>query len=135
MEIKQVIVVRTDLKMTKGKLAAQVAHAPLKLIIEQMSKIPLFDRYDSIIYNLITPSSGDIHQWLSSIYKKVVLRCDSEEELLRLLHQAQNENILCTLVTDIGLTQFNNIPTNTCIAIGPAKEDKIDSMTKHLKLL
>jgi PTH2 family peptidyl-tRNA hydrolase len=60
---------------------------------------------------------------------------NSEEELLALYAKAMEAGIITSLITDAGLTEFNGVPTNTCIAVGPDFEDKIDSITGGLPLL
>ena len=127
---KQVIVMRTDLGMRRGKQIAQGAHASLGIFTQ----------------NMIIKGGGNLFlgtfafgeyakQWFESSFAKICLRCDSEEELLTLYEQAKNAGISCILITDNGNTEFHGVPTNTCIAIGPDKSEYIDKITGHLKLL
>lgn len=113
-KLKQVIVVRTDLKMGKGKLAAQVAHASIAAFL----KAGFFAR----------------RKWLVQGMKKVVLKAESEKELLELYEKARKKKLPCTLIKDAGLTQLEP-GTITALAIGPAEDEKIDEITGHLKLL
>lgn len=144
---KQVIVVRKDLNMRKGKLAAQVAHAsnyyitgllskfreeiPQDLMkIEDIDKIPDYfkKQYDTYF--------RDLDYWMKeSIHTKIVVGCDSEDELLRLIETGLNIGIPVNSVFDAGLTEFHGQRTLTCAAFGPAESELIDSVTKHLKLL
>ncbi|MEM5870243.1 MAG: peptidyl-tRNA hydrolase Pth2 [Candidatus Aenigmatarchaeota archaeon] len=113
-KFKQVIVVRTDLKMGKGKIATQVAHAAvgvLKLVNEETVK-----------------------KWEREGSKKVVLKVGSEEELLQLYKKTKKEKIPCFLVKDAGLTQLKP-GTITALGIGPVEEERIDKITGKLKLL
>jgi PTH2 family peptidyl-tRNA hydrolase len=112
MTLKQVIVVRSDLKLGKGKTAAQVAHA----------SISAADK---------SPWKGE---WISEGQKKTVVKCSGEKELLELLKHAGNAKLPTALIEDAGLTQ---IPagTKTCLGIGPAPEEQIDKITGKLKLL
>lgn len=128
MDVKQVIVVRKDLKMNKGKIAAQSCHASMKAILDRCN---LLENRVLYIGNMPEP----MYQWLTGIFTKVVLGIDSEEEMLELYNKALCLNLICSLITDAGLTVFNGVPTNTCIAIGPEESYKIDSITSHLKLL
>jgi PTH2 family peptidyl-tRNA hydrolase len=73
--------------------------------------------------------------WLNGLFTKVVVSCDSEQELLELYEQANSNGLPSSLIVDAGLTEFNGVPTKTCIAIGPAKSEYIDKITEHLKLL
>ena len=60
---------------------------------------------------------------------------DSEEELLKIYEKAKKAKLPCSLITDSGKTEFNGVPTNTVVVIGPDKSTKIDKITKKLKLL
>ncbi|MGC8730250.1 MAG: peptidyl-tRNA hydrolase Pth2 [Candidatus Micrarchaeia archaeon] len=116
-EVKQVIIVRTDIEMGKGKLAAQVAHASL-MSYKKVEKI----------------ANQIAEEWLNSGEKKIVLKVDSEDSLRRLYAAFEYKKIPCALVTDMGLTQ---LPPNTVTAlgIGPWYADEIDILTRSLKLL
>jgi len=114
---KQVIVVREDIKMSKGKLAAQVAHA-------------------SVIASEIARREHEEwwRYWWREGQKKVVLGVKSEEELMEIYTKAKHAGLPTSLVEDMGLTE---IPpgTRTAVGIGPAPEELIDNITGHLKLL
>ena len=111
---KQVIVVRTDLKLGKGKLAAQVAHASMGSFLRTPEK--------------------DQKKWLEGTQKKIVLKVKDEETLLHIYEKTKRMGIPSTLVQDAGLTQ---IPpgTKTAVGIGPAEEEQIDKITGELPLL
>jgi PTH2 family peptidyl-tRNA hydrolase len=111
---KQAILVRNDLKMGKGKIAAQAAHASLASYKNADKKAK--------------------EAWESLGCKKVVLKVDGEKELLKYLELARDAKLPNALITDAGLTQIP-AATNTCLGIGPAEEDKIDRIVKDLKLL
>lgn len=128
MNVKQVIIVRKDLKMSVGKTSAQVAHASMKAILDTCNLLE-----GRILFKSQMPEP--MYQWLTGIFTKVVLAVNSEEELLELYNKALCAGLICSLVTDAGLTVFNGVPTNTCIAIGPEESYKIDAITNHLKLL
>ncbi len=117
MDVKQVIVVRTDLKMSKGKTCAQVAHASLEAC--EISKKEFKEIYE---------------EWRSSGAKKVVLRIDSEEKILDLYEKAKKMGLPCYLVRDAGLTELKP-GTITALGIGPYKSSEIDKITGNLKLL
>lgn len=141
--VKQVIVVRKDLKMRKGKLAAQVAHASMKVISDKLAKyvgtsdevtgepIPEPGRIEYLLFDV----SQELQEWIDGSFTKIVVGVDSEEELLALYHAAEERGILCSLVTDKGLTEFHGVPTNTCVAIGPDRVAVIDDLTNDLTLL
>lgn len=115
-EFKQMIVMRKDLNMRKGKMIAQGAHASMKALLENMDH----------------PS---VKAWLSQAFAKIAVSVDSEEELLAVMEKARSAGLITALITDAGRTEFNGVPTNTCIAIGPASNDELLPITGHLKLL
>lgn len=127
MSIKQIIVVRKDLNMRKGKLAAQVAHASMKFILAN-------DR--SLDHgHILTYVNEDKQDWMSSGMTKIVVGVDSKEELENLIQKAQESEIEVYSITDSGKTEFKGVPTLTCAAFGPAKSEKLDLLTGKLKLL
>lgn len=130
--IKQVIVVRKDLNMRKGKLASQVAHASLGTILGEMSST----RYEGDrILTLKIPSDSPIDLWLEDKFTKVVVGVNSENELLCLYNEIKETDMPCCLIEDSGKTEFKGIPTLTALAIGPWWSDEIDCITGDLKLL
>jgi PTH2 family peptidyl-tRNA hydrolase len=132
MDIKMVIVVRKDLKMKKGKIAAQASHAALKVFFDR-GETDFTDAVDNCPAMVIrlTP---EMKAWAEGIFKKICVSVKSEEELLELYEKAKAEDIPCSLVTDAGHTVFNGVPTNTCIAIGPGDPEKVKALTGHLPL-
>jgi PTH2 family peptidyl-tRNA hydrolase len=117
-EIKQVIVVRSDLGMGKGKIAAQVAHAALDAADTARRKHP--EWYDS---------------WREQGQAKVVVKTDGGEQALEdLQKQARSSGLPASLIQDRGLTQLEP-GTTTCLAIGPGPSGEIDKITGKLKLL
>ena len=116
-DIKQVIVVRADLKMGKGKLAAQVAHAALASAEESMRRNE--EWYD---------------EWKLQGQAKVVVKGEGEAQLRELLSKARTMGLPSALIQDRGLTQLEP-GTTTCLAIGPAPSSMVDKITGDLKLL
>ncbi len=127
MKVKQVILMRTDLNMRKGKMIAQGAHASMKILLDKMSKI----NNDNWTLEL----DENISEWLNGLFTKICLQVNSKEELLEIYQKALDNGFPASLIIDAGLTEFHGIPTETCIAIGPAKSEDIDKITKNLKLL
>jgi len=114
---KQVIAVRNDIKMGKGKLAAQVAHAAVTSALEAKSRNPEWFK-----------------EWWNEGQAKIVVKVSNEEELRILLKQAEELKIPSSLVVDRGLTQLEP-GTVTCLGLGPAPATLMDKITGHLKLL
>ncbi len=115
--MKQAIVVRTDLKMGKGKLAAQVAHA--SLAAAEAAHQRKRDWYEG---------------WKEGGQAKIVLKVASEAELDELYRKARSAGIPASLIEDRGLTQVEP-GTVTCLGIGPGPDGTIDEVTGKLKLL
>ena len=125
--IKQVIVLRKDLNMRKGKMIAQGAHASMKVILDlNESKTDDF---------MLIPLNAITREWFLGSFAKIALSVDSEHELMEIHHKAKRAELPCTLITDAGRTEFKGVPTNTAVAIGPAKSEDIDKITGDLKLL
>lgn len=116
-DYKQAIIVRTDLKMGRGKIAVQVAHASILAAEEARVQKPQWHR-----------------AWMESGMAKIALKVSSLEELKMLEDEARENDLPVASVEDRGLTQ---IPpgTTTCLAIGPAPAQRVDSITGRLKLL
>lgn len=115
--------------MRKGKMVAQGAHASMAFMTRRLA--PCCSRNDAVKFRL-----KDVEQrWLEESFVKICVSVDSEEELLAIKAAADEARIECHLVQDNGWTEFNNVPTYTCLALGPDYSDKIDAITKHLRLL
>jgi PTH2 family peptidyl-tRNA hydrolase len=112
--LKQVIVVDESLKLPRGKLSAQVAHAAVEAFI--------------------AASPGAQAAWLRLGMPKVVLRGSSEEQIVSLAEQAKNAGLPVAVIEDAGRTVVSP-GTITCIGIGPAEEQEIDRLTGDLELV
>jgi PTH2 family peptidyl-tRNA hydrolase len=124
--IKQVICVRHDLKMRRGKQIAQAAHASMSFIcrrLQETGSVSL-DEFSEVE-----------RAWLTGSFAKVCCRVNSEEELLAIRDKAVEDGLEVHLITDSGKTEFHGEPTNTCLAIGPDVAEKIDPITGELELL
>jgi len=134
MKTKQVIVWRKDLKVRKGKFGAQIAHASLKIIFDLCEPIDCY-HHDKEEKGYAFVVDKALQNWKDGIFTKIVLGCKNEDEILELEKKAKEAGLLNALITDVGKTEFNGIPTITCLAIGPADSDEIDKITGHLSLL
>ena len=127
-DVKQVIVVRKDLNMRKGKIAAQVAHASMKFLVDNNEA----NRGDEIMVKL----SPDEAEWLlSGSFTKIVVGVDSAEALEHLIFQAELADVEVHSIVDAGKTEFNGVPTLTCAAFGPCTAGELDKITGNLKLI
>ncbi len=111
---KQVIIVRKDLNLSKGKLAVQAAHASL-------------DSYKNANEKTKT-------EWEREGEKKVVVKVEGLKELLDIYKKAKEMDLPCSLIRDAGKTELPP-GTITALGIGPCKEKDTDKITKKLKLL
>lgn len=114
MEYKQVILVRQDLKLSKGKLSVQVAHGSFEAGMKS--------------------DMNKLEEWKNSGSKKVVLKVKDEKELLHYFEEAKKAGLKTALIKDAGHTELEP-GTKTVVAIGPDEENKIDSLTGKLKML
>jgi PTH2 family peptidyl-tRNA hydrolase len=138
--------------MRKGKIAAQAAHASLKVLLD------LAWSADMIRPTLNSPRleekgaskpggatiSGDfrciplwptIKPWVDGNFAKIVVGVNSEAELIEIHERAKEAGILTSLIRDAGLTEFNGVPTLTTCAVGPDLNEKVDTITAKLELL
>lgn len=127
--IKQVIIIRRDLKMRRGKEIAQGSHASMAFLCDLIA-----DNYDIEEKQATISLTTTQLMWVLGTFAKVCLQTDSEAELLEIHHKAINSGLVSKLILDSGKTEFNGVPTHTAIAIGPDYSEKIDKITGHLKL-
>ena len=111
---KQAIVVRGDLKLSKGKLAAQAAHGAVAAYLKA--------------------DKSAASAWLREGQKKVVLKAKNLEHLRELKAKCEKMGINAVLISDAGRTEVKS-GTATVLAIGPDKEEKINKVTGSLPLL
>ena len=121
-KVKQVIVMRKDLNLSKGQMVTQGAHASIAFLTNLVKAYP----------NDIIPFYKCEEQWINGTFYKVCLAVNSEKELLDIGHQAVNLGLKVYYIQE---TMEFDEPTFTCIAIGPDYSSNIDPVTKHLKLL
>jgi PTH2 family peptidyl-tRNA hydrolase len=134
--VKQVIIIRSDLGMSPGKIAAQVSHASLGSVLNSMKKSEIEDYIngEKNYYYELQFKKGEIWDyWLNGVFTKITLKVESEEELLDLYNQVKDTNIPHSLITDAGFTEIES-GSKTCLAIGPYFNDDIDKITGKLKL-
>jgi len=127
---KQVIVMRKDLGMRKGKMIAQGAHASLKVLTDA-KRAPVAPDDTSVTIDL-TPAMA---AWLGGRFTKVTVSVESEAALDAVVAAARAANVPVALIVDSGKTEFHGVPTKTCCAVGPAWSDEVDAITGELPLL
>ena len=112
--LKQVIIIRTDLKMGKGKLAAEAAHVSISAFLKAREE--------------------DKKDWVDSGMKKIVLKVETEKDLISVFQKLKKEKLPVEMIADRGLTQISP-GTKTAVGCGPIEEKKIDGITGKMKLL
>ena len=141
MDIKQVIVIRTKFPdghggttgVRKGKLIAQGAHASMAFLINRIRK-SLLTPFDEATLDELLEISVAEKEWLEGSFAKVTLQVDTEEDLQKVYQDAKDANLMVELIVDSGRTEFDGVPTATCLAIGPDDAEKIDVVTGDLRL-
>jgi PTH2 family peptidyl-tRNA hydrolase len=128
--IKQVILIRRDLKMRRGKEIAQGSHASMDFLIEPLREQLEKDKDARLTLAL----SAEERQWVEHGMAKVCLQVNSESELLGHHERALAAGLKSYLIEDSGRTEFHGQPTLTACAIGPAEAGKIDVVTGDLAL-
>jgi peptidyl-tRNA hydrolase len=129
-KIKQVIVIRKDLNMRKGKMVAQGAHASVDSLLGMMQYSESSDKA-----SLSFDKRGVIAEWFKEGVAKICLYVESEEELIKIYDESKRRKLPVSLIEDAGLTEFHGEVTKTCLAIGPWLSDEIDEVTGSLRLL
>lgn len=129
MNVKQVIVIRRDLNMRRGKEIAQGAHAAMMFlsfaICRGLSLGPV---------HTFKHFSEEELLWISGGFKKVVCQVQTEQELRDLQVAAHRAWLTAHLVEDAGHTEFGGVPTITALAIGPDTDERLEPITGQLKL-
>lgn len=116
-QLKLAIIVRTDLRLSRGKIASQAAHAAVIAFKQTIDE---------------NPSMAE--KWLRVGQPKIVLKVETLDELERLQMRATERSVMTSLVRDAGRTQIM-AGTTTCLALGPDYDEKIDEIVRELKLL
>ena len=116
MELKQVIIVRTDLNMGRGKIAAQCSHAAIQAMFKTEEKFPEY-----------------VDAWLEQGMPKVVLKINSFKEMVTLF-QKMKKTLPCAVISDAGKTQIK-AGTKTCFGCGPVLASEVNPFIKEMKLL
>lgn len=114
MKYKQVILLRQDLKLPKGKACAQCGHASVEAVLKSNPDLVKFWRLEGMA--------------------KIILKVKSEKELVSYFQKAKDEGLTAVLITDAGKTVIAP-GTKTAVAIGPDEEEKINLITSGLSLL
>lgn len=125
--IRQMLIVRKDLRVRRGKEISQNCHASLGIFFRRMERIGDTNEYRIVM-------TDDMVAWKEGIFTKICVSVNSEAELLEVYAKAEAAGLPCILIEDRGLTEFHGVLTRTCVAIGPAKKSELDPITGNLPL-
>ena len=141
-KVKQVIIIRKELKMRRGKEISQGAHAAMAFLTRRLTGSPsayaegcppINGRKAHKLYSLFT--TAEESQWIEGSFTKITCQVETLEEIQALHEAALAAGLESNLMIDNGATEFHNVPTVTALAIGPDRSSKIDPITGGLKLL
>jgi peptidyl-tRNA hydrolase, PTH2 family len=127
--VKQVIVIRRDLHMRRGKEIAQGAHASSAWISFAVAAAA-----DAVTGRSTVELDPVALLWITGSFRKVTLQVQTDDELLALHEHALELGLRSHLITDSGRTEFAGVPTRTALAIGPNIADQIDLVTGELSI-
>ena len=135
---KMMIVMRRDLKMRKGKIAAQAGHACVDAALMALSKEGRVSDFemtaDGLILKHTEKARTPLSDWFAYGCAKICVYVDSEEALLEIAEKAKEKGIIASVITDAGMTEFHGVPTKTCLALEPLPAEIADELTGNLPL-
>lgn len=148
---KQMIVMRRDLKMRKGKIAAQAGHACVEAVLMalvregRLGQVRVTDDGGWVYLDESAGVAGGaalgapdgptaLSDWFDAGVAKVCVYVDSEEELLDIHRRAREMGFVSALIRDAGITEFHGEATYTCLALEPLYADQVDPLTGGLPL-
>ena len=129
MDTKQVIVIRRDLNVRRGKEIAQACHSSMAFLLDKIEKASngFWPNQPVTIFEILELSPAEIH-WILGATKKICLQAKDLDELLEVEKLCKKAGLTVHVITDMGLTEFKE-PTITALAIGPDESQKIDAIT------
>jgi len=130
--VKQVIVIRRDLGMRRGKEVAQGAHASAAWLARRLHRDSAQGNRTHAWYSGWFTEAECL--WMKGSFTKVVCQVADEQALRDVAQDAMSNGVLCHMITDAGKTEFHGEPTLTALAVGPDYADVVDMVTSNLKL-
>ena len=135
---KMMIVMRRDLKMRKGKIAAQAGHACIDAVLMALNREGRLGDLEmtsgGMELKLTEKPASPLSDWFMHGCAKICVYVDSEDALLDIAQKAGERGIIASVITDAGLTEFHGIPTKTCLALEPLPAEVADELTGSLPL-
>ena len=127
-EVKQFIIIRTDLGMSGGKTAAQACHASMKVFFDKMVVLPT-DKSERTLY-----LTDEEVQWVDGMFTKIVKKVKNEGQLMKAYNKAKELGLNVSIIKDAGKTELEG-ENITAIAIGPNYVDRCEPVVKKLRNL
>lgn len=133
---KMILVVRKDLRMRQGKVAAQCCHGSMAFLTEKSwISCPDNGTFWFCGPQLKLGFAKEVEHWLNHSFRKICVYVNSEQELDEIHKKALDAGLISHIVVDNGATEFHGIPTKTVLSIGPHFDSKFIGITDHLPLL
>ena len=133
-EVKQYIIVRTDLGMNAGKVAAQAAHACLKVFFDKFEKTSVELDNGTFEYGLMFVPTPEEKQWIDGRFTKITKKVKNENQLLKVYNAAKEAGLNVSLIKDAGIYGLEG-ENYTVVAVGPNYVDKCEPIVGKLQLL
>ena len=135
---KMMIVMRRDLKMRKGKIAAQAGHACIEAVLMALKKEDRLGELEMTAEGMALKTADKpatpLSDWFEYGCAKVCVYVDSEEALMDIAKKAEEKGIIAAVITDAGMTEFHGVPTKTCLALEPLPAETANELTGELPL-
>lgn len=135
---KMMIVMRRDLKMRKGKIAAQAGHACIDAVLMALNREGRLGDLEmtsgGMELKLTEKPASPLSDWFMHGCAKICVYVDSEDALLEIAQKAEERGIIASVITDAGMTEFHGVPTKTCLALEPLPAEVADELTGSLPL-
>lgn len=133
-EVKQYLIIREDLNMSTGKIAAQAAHASSKIFFDKMKKEIRTPGLGASTYLYSFEASEEEMLWIEGQFTKIVKKVKNENQLLKTYNEAKQSGLNVSLILDAGLTELEG-ENYTAIAIGPNYVEDCEPIVKKLRNL
>ncbi len=126
-DAKMALIIRTDLKMRKGKIAAQCTHAGVMALTDEMLDMGSEQSPEIIVKALVFHENDPLWAWMVKSYAKVTLKVETEQKLIEIYYAAKEEGLRAVLIMDEGRTQIPK-GSYTAVAIGPNWNEDVDAL-------
>lgn len=133
-EVKQYIIIREDLGMSTGKIAAQASHSSMKVFFDKFEETEVENDDGEFKKAFLFTPTPEEKLWINGLFTKIVKKVKNEYQLLKAYEKAKELGLNCSLIKDAGLTELKG-ENYTAIAIGPNYIDKCEPVVKKIRNL